>query len=172
MPASPHAAAIPSPELEEAAMRATRATVALLALLLATAAVAGVTELIDRAEALLDDYQALEVEIDDCPGGECPEAQQLVDDLDALDAELVTLHFDVTALPVQQPHARRPDDRAGRHQRGAALGRGRVVDPGLTRADLDPPRDGVSGAWHRHRHAQRERQAAAGRTTWRARAAG
>ena len=84
-------------------MRTPRTTATLLALLLATAAVAGVTELIDRAEALLDDYEALEVLIDGCPGGECPEAGQLVADLDALDVDLAALHSDVTACQCSNP---------------------------------------------------------------------
>lgn len=55
-------------------------------------------ELETEAEALLDDYQVLELDIDACPDGKCPEAQDLVDQLDAYGLELDQLHADRNAL--------------------------------------------------------------------------
>ena len=51
-------------------------------------------ELKAEATALLTDFEALEVDIDNCPNGTCSEAQDLIDELDALGSDLVQLHAD------------------------------------------------------------------------------
>ena len=79
------------------------AAAATVAALVAAGAWAGVTELVDRAEALQDDYEALEIEINACTDGLCAEAQDLIDALDALDAGLATLAADVTSCSCSNP---------------------------------------------------------------------
>jgi hypothetical protein len=51
-----------------------------------------------EATALLSDYNNLSDQVDACPGGECTNAQALIDDFAALEAERTTLHSDRQSL--------------------------------------------------------------------------
>lgn len=76
-----------------------KATLFAALLLVATAAWAiTVAELEDVAEALLVDYEDINVEIDNCPGGTCPTAQQILSDLDDLEVERSDMHSDRDTL--------------------------------------------------------------------------
>ena len=57
-----------------------------------------VQDVTDDATALLGDYQALEVRVDDCPDADCTDPQAILDDLDALEASRTQLHADRATL--------------------------------------------------------------------------
>lgn len=70
-----------------------------LCLSLATAAMAfTVAELQARADTLLDDLEVLEVQVDNCPDGDCPERQQIEDDFDVADSDRLQLNTDRATL--------------------------------------------------------------------------
>ena len=67
-------------------------------LIVSTAAWAGGFVFILESALVLDgEYDALAIEVDDCPGGTCQQAGDLEDDLDDLGGELAQLHADVAA---------------------------------------------------------------------------
>jgi hypothetical protein len=80
----------------------TRSTLAffLIALTLGSArlAAADAAELLVVAEQLHDEYEALQARVDDCPGGQCEEKQDILDDLGGTEDERRQLHLDRAAL--------------------------------------------------------------------------
>jgi hypothetical protein len=72
---------------------------ALFALVIAGAALAAtLAEVTADANALLTEYEDLESRVDNCPGGTCPEAQDILDDLDVAEADRTQLHADRDTL--------------------------------------------------------------------------